>query len=129
MANDASINIWAAPWIPNIDGFIPKPPINATPTTTTWINELIDEETCLWNISVLQLLFDDTTVSAITSVQPAFSRGLDEIIWTKTVNCAFSTEYAYLLIANQGSSAPSFSSAERKQLWRAKIHNCHELLL
>lgn len=100
----ASINIWQDPWVPWIQGFIPKPRIAPTAQTPLFVTQLIDHANYEWNIRLVHTTFEPESAQAILSIPLPARAKPDKLIWSPNRNGNFLVHSAYGMTSNQSST-------------------------
>ena len=98
VGNDASIQIWFDPWIPNLPSFIPSPKEGANLDLASVVSLLLMPEQRNWDIAKLNYFFEEPMVELILSIPiPVFQKE-DCWAWTTSNSGLFSVKSAYWLL-------------------------------
>lgn len=90
----------------------------------------MDNGTGDWNLSLLETLFEDGTVSHILAMAPPSPHHQDSIIWTPDPRDVFTVKGAVQLAqASGGSSLSVLSDQTWKSFWRLPLQDRLKLLL
>ncbi|XP_062155308.1 uncharacterized protein LOC133863382 [Alnus glutinosa] len=121
ISNCAHVDVWSSPWIPLIPYFKPRPNVNLTDLPGFWVADLIIPGARVWNILLLQDLFDPFTVECILSIHLPFSMNFDKWFWAPSSSSFFSVKSAFTIACSILGRVSSFSFEVWHKLWDLKL--------
>ncbi|XP_026384911.1 uncharacterized protein LOC113280510 [Papaver somniferum] len=90
VGDGSKIKIWRDNWIPSFTG---PPTSRFISSNPSHVNQLIDSSSKSWNLETLNILFDQNTINAITSITiPLYEK--DKLRWKPASNGEFPVKYA-----------------------------------
>ena len=128
IGDGSSINVWLDPWVPWIQGFIPKLAQPAFVETPIMVSMLIDTTAHCWNESQVCYLFEAESTEAILSIPLAASRQEDKLIWVPNAKGEFTSKSTYN-IANPHPNQSSLSDKMWKNIWKIRVPERVKMLL
>ena len=94
MGNGRNITIRDDPWIPDIEGFRPRPRGNSS-TNFALVAHLIDGKSKQWDHSKVLEAFDPQIVTKVLNIHISLQEKDDKICWAPSTNASFSVKKAY----------------------------------
>ena len=85
-----SVSIWNDPWVPWIQGFIPKPKSKLTVQSPLIEAQLISHDCHKWNTRIVQANFEPVLAQAILSIPLPVRAKPDRLIWSPNPKGNFS---------------------------------------
>ena len=128
IGDGSSINVWLDPWIPWIQGFIPKPAQPAFAETPIVVSMLINSTTHCWIENQVCYLFEAEGAKAILSIPLAANRKENKLIWVPNAKGVFTTKSAYK-VSNPHPNQISLSDQMWKKIWKIKVPERVRMLL
>ena len=128
IGDGSSINVWLDPWIPWIQGFIPKPAQPAFAETPIVVSMLINSTTHCWIENQVCYLFEAEDAKAILSISLAANRKENKLIWVPNAKGVFTTKSAYK-VSNPHPNQSSLSDQMWKNIWKIKVLERVRMLL
>jgi hypothetical protein len=110
ISNGAHVDVWSSPWIPLMPDFKPRPNVNLTDIPGFCVADLIIPGARVWNILLLQDLFDPFTVECILSIHLPFSMNFDKWFWAPASSSIFSVKSAFTVACSTLGRVSSFSA-------------------
>lgn len=95
VGDGTSINIWTDPWVPWLQGFIPKPKSPALPNPPTKVSSLINHNLHCWKPHIINNVFETQSAQAILSIPIPITSKADKLCWTLESKGAFTVKSAY----------------------------------
>lgn len=134
---NSTVIIWDDPWIPTLDSFKPTPllpssltSISDIPSSHSLVRSLITPNSNSWNISLLVELFPPNVVNEIRKISISSNSLIYPIFWKPSKSGIFTSKSAFLADnANRIHQSPLLPTFSWKNLWAARIHNRHKLLI
>jgi hypothetical protein len=115
-----SVDYWKDPWVPWSPGFLPKPKDILVPPNPMLMSSLINQGNPSWNVSLLQELFDEDSVTAICRIHLPLRPSPDKLCWIADPKGVFSVKSVYNL--NLCHTWPCNPDPCWKALWKCKFH-------
>ena len=120
------IDIWKDPWIPWLPNFIPLPRHDSTHKNLV-VACLINQSTRYWNVSLLEELFDDASVTAILKIPIPANPRPNRLAWILNSNGKFSvksTVRCNQLVPNASTNVDGWT-----KLWNLNMHEKLKMLI
>ncbi|KAL3844844.1 hypothetical protein ACJIZ3_002247 [Penstemon smallii] len=129
---NSTVKTWSHQWIPSLPDFVPTPnPLTTLqPFNFNNVGDLISPVCGDWDVNTLIELFPLNVVNEIRKIFISPPQTPQQLIWIPSKSGKFSTKSCY--IQSQKRRFPQLNSVDTKlfkNLWNAKIHNRHKVLL
>jgi len=121
ISNGDHVDVWSSPWIPLMPDFKPRPNVNLTDIPGFCVADLIIPGARVWNILLLQDLFDPFTVECIPSIHLPFSRNFDKWFWAPASSGIFSVKFAFTVACSILGWVSSFFAEVWHKLWDLRL--------
>lgn len=126
VGNGEQAKVRTEPWIPGIESFRPTPsPTSTVIDTSLTVKELIIDGQ--WNLSLLEVLFDNTTIQNILKIHLGNIQTEDKSIWTRNMSGEHSVKNLFL--SYREGRFKKGNEAYWKNLRGLKVHECLKLHL
>ena len=122
-----NINPWSDPWVPNIQGFIPKVKDGVLTHEWTSVADFKDECYNEWNEELIRDIFAQSSADAILSLEWPRVSCQDRLLWIKNQRGEFSVKECYF--ASFFDEVTGGSSRIWIDLWNTKIHERLKIFL
>lgn len=119
VGDGASINVWTNPWVPWIQGFIPKPKSPKAANCPITVSMLINHDLHCWKPSIITQYFDPPSVQAILSIPILVSHKEDKLCGVLDSKGVFFVKTAYRALPHPATNLPSYD-VNWKKLWKLK---------
>ena len=121
------ILVWEDPWIPDSPSFRPSPRVPTETQQCITVAKLMVQDKLAWDESILQSLFDDSTIAAIQNI-PRWSKVQnDKWSWLFSTNGTLTVKSAYKVATKEENSA--HSNTILGNIWKSSIHDRLKILL
>ena len=97
----ASVSIWQDPWVPWLQGFIPKPKAMQPFPTLLTVSQLINQNSHEWKSELVHEIFEAKSAQAILSIHLPAGVRPDKLIWVLDPKGRFSVRSAYRVFTTQ----------------------------
>lgn len=128
LGDGRSMDIWAEPWVPWLEGFKPQPRVSTDTQQHLKAYELIDLPTKTWKFAMVTKLFSDESAKAILAVYIPYSPRQDKLIWVLNPKGIFSIKSVHNVSFRSPISA-NLQNSLWKKLWKAKLPERLRMLL
>ncbi|XP_060972636.1 uncharacterized protein LOC133038486 [Cannabis sativa] len=119
-------SVWRDPWIPHGKDFSPKPVVSYGNEDSKVADLLLPNGG--WDITKLNALFNQETVTAILKGGHPSGQGRDRWVWTLERNGKFSCKSAYLTQALERAPPCEVAPSLWNKLWNSKVLERHKML-
>ena len=121
------ILVWEDPWIPDSPSFRPSPRVPTETQQCITVAKLMVQDKLAWDESILQSLFDDSTIAAIQNI-PRWSKVQnDKWSWLFSTNGTLIIKSAYKVATKEENYA--HSNTILGNIWKSSIHDRLKMLL
>ena len=99
IGDGASIDVWQDPWVPWVQGFIPKPKDSSSsmpPPPPIKVSQLVDLNIHCWKSQIIHQLFKPIAARATLSILIPTSPKQDKLMWVSESKGSFTVKSAYL---------------------------------
>ena len=90
-----SIRIWDDPWIPDLQGFIPKPKVGVNLDEILLVSQLLNSDHNAWDIHLLKHWFEDSEIELILKIPLSSCVVEDGWTWAPTSSGDLTVKSAY----------------------------------
>ena len=121
------ILVWEDPWIPDSPSFRSSPRVPTETQQCITVAQLMVQDKSAWDESILQSLFDDSTIAAIQNI-PRWSKDQnDKWSWLFSTNGTLIIKSAYKVATKEENYA--HSNTILGNIWKSSIHDHLKMLL
>ena len=99
IGDGASIDVWQDPWVPWVQGFIPKPKDSSSSMPhppPIKVSQLVDLNIHCWKSQIIHQLFEPIAARATLSILIPTSPKQDKLMWVSESKGSFTVKSAYL---------------------------------
>lgn len=117
VGDGTSINIWNDPWVPWLQGFMPKPKSPAVSNLPTQVSSLINHDLHFWKPHIINEVFEPQSAKAILSIPIPITPRANKLCWILESKRVFMVKSAYKASLPQ---VPTHSNplVDWKKIWK-----------